>query len=171
MITQSRLKQLVLYDKSTGIFTCAVPRGNMNAGDRCGNRNKKDGYIRLIVDGSSYLAHRLAWLYEFGKWPDGVIDHIDHNTSNNKIDNLRDVSRSENLHNQIKKQRGNVIVTSIGVHFNNKYKKFVARIKVSGKQIHLGNFDDEESASIAYLNAKKKYHPSAPEICFKKGKA
>ena len=86
-VTQDRLKQLVLYDKDTGIFTRIVTvSSRAKKGDIVTSKDGK-GYIRFRVDGERLFAHRLAWLYVFGFMPK-FIDHKNQNRSDNKIYNL-----------------------------------------------------------------------------------
>src|SRR3954469_7645811 len=92
MITLERLKQVAKYDHSTGEFIRRKTLMSMGS-------TRKDGYREIRIDYKSYLVHRLAWFYFYEQWPEGVIDHIDRNPSNNRIDNLRDVSISVNKMN------------------------------------------------------------------------
>ena len=111
------------------------------------------GYIqfRLCVDDKRYYlyAHRLAWYLHYGKLPVNNIDHIDGNTSNNIISNLRDVTKQQNNFNNTKAK---------GYRWDKNGKKFRAQIKLNGKRIHLGMFNTEQEARNAYLAAKEKYH-------------
>lgn len=104
------------------------------------------------------MAHRLAWFYVNGVWPKGHIDHIDGNKTNNSIDNLRDVSRSMNLQNQKKAHRGKSSGLPLGVHLS-RGGRFMAQLRVNGKNKSFGTFDTPESAHEAYLQAKEYYHP------------
>lgn len=100
MITQNRLKELVHYEPETGNFYARVKRGNVNPSDRpMPNKPNDSGYIRMRVDGKSYRAHRLAWLYMTGKLPLDKIDHIDNNPSNNHWENLREATNQQNMCN------------------------------------------------------------------------
>lgn len=94
------------------------------------------------------LAHQFIYYLEYGRLVDNI-DHIDGNTSNNKIDNLREISHQKNMFN-IKKAKG--------YYFNKTINKFIAGIKVNYKRKHLGCFDTSEEARQAYLDAKKIYH-------------
>lgn len=112
--------------------------------------------VRISVQGKRlYIAaHRLAWYMAYGVEPTGQIDHIDRDTLNNKINNLRDVSQSINQHNR--KAKGYTIEKSTG--------KYYAQIKLHGKQHFLGRYDTPEQATEAYLEAKKMLHPTSPII-------
>lgn len=148
------------YDPKTGLFTWLE-------GTKMGRRGKGqvagtlcNGYIHICYKRKFYYAHRLAWLYVYGKLPDGVIDHINGNKSDNRILNLRDVTNSQNLQNQTKGQRGNKI---LGVSWCKIKNKWRARIKADGKQLLIGYFDNTEDAEQAYLKAKAKLHIYQPK--------
>ena len=98
MITQERLKEILSYNPETGEFSRSRSAGK-NYRKKCGWVSKK-GYFKIRVDGRQYYAQRLAWLYVHGNHPSGDIDHINHDKLDNRITNLRDVSRSYNSRNR-----------------------------------------------------------------------
>jgi len=155
MITQAQLKELFSYDPETGVFTRKVTYGRWKAGMVAGTY--AHGYVQINIDHKLYYAHRLAWLYVHGEYPSGDIDHIDHNTSNNSMSNLRNITTGENLQNQIVAKKNNQS-RFLGVHFHAEKKKYQARIQVAGKQRHLGYFDTPEFAYSAYVSAKRELH-------------
>lgn len=142
------------FDPETGIFTRKTTVApNARKGDVAG-WNYAGGYLGITADGKQYVAHRLAWLYVHGEWPD-QIDHIDHNRQNNKINNLRNANFSVNSKNV-----GPFSTNKAGVHGVCLYKptgKWKAQIGVNGKSIHLGYFDTKEAAAAARSAANKKY--------------
>lgn len=96
--TEDALKELYTYDPQTGQI--------LLSGDSKGWVNK-NGYVYISTPlGKKFLAHRLAWLLYYGDWPTGNIDHINRNKSDNRIENLRDVSQSVNLLNHGKPLSG-----------------------------------------------------------------
>ena len=100
LLTLDYLKQLLNYDPLTGIFTWVVSRNRrVKIGQIAGYLNSPILHRRIEIDGKSYGAHRLAWLYVYGYFPCGVVDHIDGNPSNNKITNLRECTQGENSRN------------------------------------------------------------------------
>src|SRR3990167_3120706 len=106
MISQQRLKELLSYNPNTGEFTRLVATGIHGCNKAgvvvgCLSDHPTQGYILIRVnnDGILYRAHRLAWLYVYGFWPPADIDHINGNRSDNRIVNLRSVTRSQNLQN------------------------------------------------------------------------
>ena len=87
------------YNPQSGEFTRLKNTTREKAGDITGsNFVNQDGmnYTQVSVCSGRYYAHRLAWFYSYGKWPDNYIDHIAHNGKNNALSNLRDVSNSQN---------------------------------------------------------------------------
>ena len=149
-LTQSRLKSLLNYDQTTGIFIWSVNRrGTALAGTVAGNACPK-GYICIKVDGRLYKAHRLAWLYMTGIWPPDQIDHRDLNKSNNRWLNLRPATNAQNRANS----RVNKTLPK-GVSFDRdaKAKPYISQIKVSGKRKYLGRYASAEEAHSVYCRA------------------
>ncbi len=161
LITQEYLKIILEYNPETGDFTWKQPTNNskMKVGDIAGCLH--GGYRKIGIDGKIYLAHRLAWLYMTGSWPEFVIDHIEGtNISNfNKWDNLRHVTQIDNTRHKVK-NGGIQVNNNTGYRGVSERKdgKWVARISVNGKKIYLGYFKSAKDASIAYENARLKYY-------------
>jgi len=82
-ISQDQLRKLLDYNPESGLFTWKVKRGWVLAGAKAGHL-RRDGYLTIRIIGRLLYAHRLAWLYIYGEWPN-IVDHKDHNPSNNKI--------------------------------------------------------------------------------------
>lgn len=146
---------MFLYDAHTGNLLRKKSVGGSLAGSVAGTKTD-NGYINVSVKGRLYRAHRLVWLICKGNWPHGDIDHIDGNRSNNKIENLRQTTRSENMQNQ-RFPRGNNKNGLLGISSNKG--RWMARINVNGKQIYLGTFDSPEIAHSTYVLAKRQMHP------------
>lgn len=160
-LTAERLRELLRYDPETGILSWRVDRGKCGIGSRAGDSAgwpDKKGYLRAKVDGNDFMCHRLAWLYVHGRWPAKQIDHINGVRDDNRIANLRECSAGENQQNQRNPRRCG---TSgfLGVSFKKHCKKWAAKIKVCGKQKHIGYFSTPEEAHAAYLKAKAELHP------------
>lgn len=157
MITQQRLKELFWYHASTGQFTRRISVGRhgcYRVGDVVGTKTPQ-GYIIIGVDKRRYMAHRLAWLYVYGAWPSNDIDHINQNKSDNRITNLRVVSRSENMHNvSLHKHNSSGYK---GVSWHKPRQKWRAYIFLDYKQTHLGLFDKIEDAIDARRCAELKF--------------
>jgi hypothetical protein len=160
-LTQARLKQLLRYDHLTGEFVWRVRRSNVSSGTVAGGSYRHPrGYVLIGIHGTKYLAHRLAWLYVHGRWPSDELDHIDGDTSNNRLSNLRECNRTLNSQNTVR----DVGRTSKhpGVHWDAAKGRWSARIRVGdGRRIFLGRFDDEREAADAYLRARAEHHPYA----------
>lgn len=117
----------------------------------------RKGYLRVQFEGRSYSVHRIAWLYANGCEPSGEVDHIDGDKTNNRIGNLRDVTRTHNQENLRLPHKDNACGL-LGVCFNKKNRKFIAQITIKGHLNYLGSFDSAESAHEAYLTVKRKQH-------------
>lgn len=162
-LTVERCRELLRYDESVGIFTWRIDRNSgIKAGDRAGYIARRHGYRLINLDDSPYLEHRLAWYYVHGIWP-GHIDHIDGNPANNRIANLRVVSRAVNNQNRARPSHHN---TSgfLGVHRHRD--KFQAKIKVDGKYRYLGTFATPQEAYAVYVAAKRRVHAGFVEARF-----
>lgn len=157
-LTAERLRELLRYEPETGEFHWrgggGRPRKKTTAG--CPD---KDGYVRIKVDQRLYAAHRLAWLYVHGKWPDYTIDHMNCIRNDNMIANLRDIPREANMQNLQSAGAANKSSGLLGVSWHKGSKDWRANIKVSGKKLSLGRFNSAESAHAAYLKAKAQLHP------------
>ena len=152
MITQKRLKELFYYNKTIGIFIRIKDVGKkVKRGDLAGTL-KKDGYIKMFIDGKNYYAHRLIWLYVKGELPKEQIDHINGNKSDNTFNNLREVSRSENAKNQ--PINTNNTSGFIGVYWNKQKSKWHSRIYIKGKCKNVGFFNNLSDAVLARINAE-----------------
>lgn len=171
-ITAEQVRSAVLYDPETGHFVWRDRRpedfrsrqayGAWKATRKLGVLGLECpiGYLRITIGNRSYLAHRLAWLYVYGKWPTHTIDHINHIRSDNRIANLRDVPNAENHKNL---RRGKANKTGVtGVRYLQKYGTWNAFIWQNGKRLGLGNFPDIDSAAAARKSAEKHlaYHPN-----------
>jgi hypothetical protein len=156
-ITVETLRAVLDYDADTGIFRRRVSRGNVEAGAVAGTVSEK-GYICIMVNGTLFKAHRLAWLHFHGVMPQDQIDHINRVRADNRIANLRDVPRCMNQQNQTRPRTNN---TSgyLGVWWDKRDKRWKACISVNGRNQHIGCFSSAEAAHAAYLAAKLQFHP------------
>lgn len=151
MITQNELKKLLKYDPETGIFTWILHKKKENQGRVAGSLCNE--YIEIYINGRNYYAHRLAWLYIYGEFPNKHIDHFDCDRGNNKIINLRLATPIQNGGN-VKKKKNNTSGFK-GVSWFSPRGKWRAQIETNGKQKHLGYFTDINLASAAYQAAIK----------------
>lgn len=152
-LTRDALKALLSYDPSTGIFTWLVNRGNLkNAGSIAGSLNR-GGYAQLQISGKCYRIHRLAWFYVHGVFPDGDLDHINGDRTDNRIENLRVCSKQQNALNKLPQRNG-----FKGVTLHKRTGKFQAQITKSNKNHYLGLFSTEQAAAQAYDAASSVLH-------------
>lgn len=157
-LTQERARDLLRYDAETGILMRKLKSGRWKI---CGNKpTHNDEYGQVNIDGRMYLTHRLIWLLLYGAWPENEIDHIDRDPMNNRINNLRIVTRTENMHNRNKQTNNSSGYP--GVYFNKQRNKYMAHIKVNRKKIYLGLFNTAEEAFTAYILGKIEHHPTSP---------
>lgn len=155
-LTCERLKELFSYSRETGEFTRIKAVSAAKPGTKISHKDSK-GHIQVRIDGCMYSGHRLAWLYVYGEWPKGHIDHINGIRSDNRIANLRDVTITENAQN-IRNPRINNKTGLLGVSWKASAKKYVAQIQIHGKVKYLGLFSDPHGAHEAYLQAKREHH-------------
>lgn len=159
-LTFDRAAELLSYDPVSGALTWRLKRngrgGGVNPGDVAGSPFK--GYLTVGVDRKRFLAHRLAWLLHFGCWPEGSIDHIDGDGTNNRITNLRDVSHAANLQNRKAATAGNKSTGLLGAYALRNTGRFVACYHPKGKKVHLGVFPTAEEAHAAHLAARREHY-------------
>lgn len=166
MITQTELKEIIHYAPCTGTFTWLVSRGNRCRGSEAGTRRKDPTcynlYYRVIrYDGKNYRAHRLAWLYMLGHWPNKT-DHEDGNGLNNRWSNLRDGTTQ--LNNKNKAMQSNNTSGCPGVCFHKRTGKWQAQIGGCGRKNYkyLGLFINKDDAVRARRDAERAagFHPN-----------
>lgn len=138
----------ISYNPETGEFIAKVQRGRRRVGDRMGYPDGL-GYMKLCFNGKWVMAHRLAWRLVHGEWPDGEIDHINGDPSDNRIANLRVATRSQNVMNT---RRGN------GVCYRPERGKYQVSIRANGRNHFIGMFDDRADAERAGAAAKVRLH-------------
>lgn len=140
MIDQARLKQLLDYDPETGEFRWRADVKHMYAGRVAGTEfkstNAQTKYLRIKVDSVTYMAHRLAWLWANGSMPSDDIDHINGDGLDNRLSNIRVVTRNENLRNMPKQKSNTSGLT--GIHWRARTQRWIAQInKKPGRRMHL----------------------------------
>lgn len=152
MVIQSELKKILHYSPETGLFTWAVDRRRIRAGRIAGSINVR-GYIQIGIEGKLYYAHRLAFLYQTGVWPDADVDHISGDRSDNSWCNLRKVAHKENMKNISKASNNTSGVT--GVCWNSRLGKWMSYITDEEKRRHLGVFESLDEAIKIRKHAEK----------------
>lgn len=140
--SQARLKELFDYDEQTGelIWKVSIAK-NIKVGQVAGSI-KPDGYRAIRIDGTTYRAHRLVWMWVNGEDPEHLtIDHINHQRDDNRIANLRLATRQEQ--NRYKQN-------TVGAYLNKERGKYQARIVIDGRNKYLGCYDTLEEATAVY---------------------
>jgi hypothetical protein len=148
-LTDDRLRELFEYNHTDGLFV------RLSTGRPVQTRNQ--GYVVIAIDGKAYKAHRLAWLYVYGVLPDGVIDHINRDRSDNRMCNLRLTTRAPNPQNSTIARSASGVrgVSRVGACWK-------AAIAVDGKEYYLGTFATIPEAAAARAQAEAKLHPLSP---------
>ena len=147
------LRQLLDYNPETGIFKRKTSKGGFDAGTIVGTKRSKS--INIIIDYTSYKAHRIAWKIFYDQEPPFLIDHIDNNPYNNAILNLREANLNQNLYNSKKSIKNTTGYK--GVSFHKLSQKFRATIRINNKAVHLGLYETAEDAYSEYCKAAKKH--------------
>ena len=166
-LTQAHLKECLDYDPLTGTFiwkyrpSCSKQRNTRFTGKEAGctyKMKRKDGYARrsIVVDHFTYTASRLAWLYMTGSWPNDQIDHINHDSADNRFANLREVDSTENNKNRSKRRDNKSGVT--GVNWRASNGNWRVYISIGGKQIHGGYFTSFEEAVARRKELEAQYN-------------
>jgi hypothetical protein len=160
-LTAEWLRANMHYDPQTGGFHWTKPGFGRTVGKPIGSKMWTQGntYLTMKVDGVVYYAHRLAWLYVHGRWPEGSIDHIDCNRTNNAIANLREATPAQNAARRDTSKR--MIAPSRGVFPQDPgyVARLHYRLHYEGKRHYLGYFPTvEEARRAAYEAAAQKIH-------------
>lgn len=173
IVTVDLLHKLLVYDEDNGLLYWRYRPIYMFEGDPSKlsgihaawnkrmagkvalNNESKRGGLTGTIKNMSFHAHRVVWAMHHGRWPEGVIDHIDGNSRNNKIENLRDVKQVINARN-CRKSKNNTSGVN-GVWWDKRYKKWCAEIKLNYKKKHLGYFEDIKDAERARVEEEKKH--------------
>jgi hypothetical protein len=154
--TLERLQELFRYEPETGHLIRRITVSNhAPAGARAGAVSKDRRQVQ--IDGKNMAEHIVIYAMIHGAWPIQLVDHIDGDGSHNTAINLRDASAAINQQNRRKAAKHNkcgvlgVVLGSNG--------RFSARLRIDGRQRHLGCFGTAEEAHVAYIAAKRIHHP------------
>lgn len=155
-LTASRLREALSYNPTTGVFLWVKPSGRrVKAGQQAGNPYS-NGYLRVQLDGTEYLLHRLAWLWMEGEWPIDEVDHRNRNRADNRWVNLRPATPEQNKQNTA--VRSDNISGARGVHWDTARQKWHASVCTNGVRKFLGYFADRAMAAEAARNARIENH-------------
>lgn len=157
MLSRDKLFSLLHYNPETGVFTWLKdarfrPR---RIGDVAGTIYKVNHhwYREIGISKRRYQTHRLAFLYMIGRWPRKIVDHKDRNGLNNKWNNLREATVSQNAMNSCRRSTNTSGFK--GATFHKRDNRWQSQIKKDGKYIYLGFFDTPEAAHAAYVEKAK----------------
>jgi hypothetical protein len=149
--SQARIKELLIYDPETGIFTWRINRGSRGRAGEITGADDGAGYLSIGVDGKTYRAHVLAWVYVYGEWPDGI-DHKDRVRHHNWISNLRKGGDPVNAQNRGLDRRNTSGIK--GVRYCNTRKKWTVELALGKKRLFRKRFDTFEEAVQARKSAE-----------------
>jgi len=150
-ITSADLKQWFSYDPETGdLCWLKKPANNVKVGVPVRAKNTS-GYYHVGFRRKVYVVHRLIWLMEYDEWPEAEIDHINCTKTDNRLENLRLATKSQNLANTPK--RDGATSRYKGVCWKKSNNCWTAQISHDGKCHWLGHFQTEEEAHQAYCDA------------------
>jgi hypothetical protein len=164
-LTVDDVKEVLKYDPDTGELFWTEKGGQwvykdnkyeyklMPAGT-VGKFTHNLSYRMVWVMGRLYMAHRVIWLLHTGRWPEGVIDHIDGDGLNNKASNLRDVSHKANLRNTKKRREGNANPVGVTYLKGRKKRPWLAVTFAGGKRVRLGTYSTVQEAETVVKNAE-----------------
>lgn len=160
-LSLQEIKERLAYNPNTGMFMWVMRFNNKHSlrVPFSGTINGS-GYLYVTVGGICYRANRLAWALHYGNWPTNLIDHEDGDKTNNKINNLRDVTNTVNMCNSKKNSRNTS--GAMGIDWRARTSAYRVRISVNGKRIILGEYRNLDEAIAVRKEAEKKYgyHPN-----------
>lgn len=149
-----QLRLVLDYRPLTGEFWWLHQKQGRNLSSPAGWVNPTDGYRYIGLAGGSFAAHRLAWYFVSGEWPQQHIDHINGDRHDNRAENIRLATHAENLRNS-KTPRSN---TSGFKGVSPSGRRWVSKISHEGRQRHLGTFATPEEAHEVYDLAAQLLH-------------
>jgi len=153
-LTAEVLRTLLSYDPETGVFTRrVVTASRVHLGDVAGWEDK-DGYVNISLLNLTWKAHRLAWFYMTGEWPKADIDHKNLTHNDNRWDNLREATRTQNLANSGKRPSNTSGLKGV----SKTGRKWRANMSIDDRQVYLGSFDCKAAAHFAYIVASHSRH-------------
>lgn len=153
-VTQQELATRLSYDPNSGELTW-IAKGRSRkvvVGSRAGSVSR---YGHRVINLKEYLypEHHIIWRLHFGVWPDGYLDHENHNEQDNRLTNLRDVAKAVNNRNQSKRSNNTTGHPGVWINKKNAKKRFMSEVSYEGKRVHLQSHYSIEEA-IAVRKAK-----------------
>ena len=151
-LTQEEVRKHLNYNPETGELMWREWRRGRKTSLNVG-RTQSNGYMQLQINGTLYQLHRVIWLWVYGYFPENEIDHINRVRSDNRLSNLREVSRTCNARNCGIDPRNKTGVK--GIYWETKRKAWLSSIKANDKRKHLGRFKDFTEAVAHRLAAEQ----------------
>jgi hypothetical protein len=153
MITKKFLHEIFDYKNGCLYWKVKFSR-KINIGQKAGC-DMGNNYFKIVINKKKYLSHRLIYLYHYGYMPE-VVDHINKNSTDNRIENLREATFQQNQYNR--KLNKNSSTGIKNVYWNKKTNKWSVRFTIEKKLKHFGCFDNFESAKLISQEIRNKYH-------------
>lgn len=153
MLTAERVRELFVYDPESGAFLRRSKDARRKRGLLPAGWTDPKGYTRIQVDGRSYAAHALAWLYVHGNLPTEQLDHVNGARSDNRIENLRECDTQENCAGRLLRKDNPTGFKGVSPVDGS----FRARIRVQYRGIDLGRHPTAREAALAYDAAAVRY--------------
>jgi len=156
-LTHERLLELLHYSPETGEWLRRKTKGKQIVGSVAGYIHKgyRQGYRKICIDGQIYRSHKLAIFYMTGDWPKVIVDHENCIPSDDRYENLREATISQNNANKKISKRNTSGIK--GVYWHKHDKRWCVKITVAKKQIWIGSFLEKEKAAEAYAEAAERY--------------
>jgi len=154
--TQEEIHKYFIYIPETGVFLNRITRSNQAKEGHQSGCVDQTGYIYIYFKMTRLLAHRMAWMYMYGIEPDGQIDHINGDRTDNRIANLRVSTAHQNARN-----RGLSKNSSTGfknISWNAERGSWEVSIKMNGKKAFFKRFKILQEAQRAAISAREELH-------------
>jgi hypothetical protein len=160
-ITRQEAEKVLSYSPQTGVFTWVCRVGTRRAAGDVAGYLHSTGCITIGLNKKHIKAHRLAWLFVYDEWPAGDIDHINGNRTDNRIENLRIATKTQNAQNQRRGTRNKHGLLGIK---QTPCGNWTSSIRVDGVLHHIGTFHTAQEAHTAYVKTKQRVHPFFVEM-------
>jgi hypothetical protein len=156
MTIEINQKELIsLFEYKDGSLIWKADHGKNKTMGRIAGCKTSDGYTRIRINNRLYLAHRLIWIFHHGYCPK-ILDHINGKRYDNRIENLRAATRSNNgMNAQLSKKNSSGIK---GVSWHKASNKWRVSLSIAGHNTHIGCFDDIDLAILVADEAREKHH-------------
>lgn len=160
---QALLKENFHFCENEGVFYWKNPKVGFLKDWQPAGALDSFGYIEIQCLSLRTRAHRACWVWVHGEWPDGIIDHINRVKTDNKISNLRVVSRRQNAQNSSVRKTSAIKLK--GVCLDKRDGSFYSLIrKEDGKRKYLGRFNSAIDAHHAYMNEWRSMNPEIQDV-------